>query len=138
MRVVLDTGILIAALITVDTPPDKIYQAWRKKRFELISSEWQLEEFRRVSRYPKLKLYIKPAEAGHMVNGLRQRAIVLESLPTVDLCNDLDDNPVLAMALESKADYLVTGDKRDLLSMKSVGETPILSAAAFLEHLGNC
>ena len=31
MRVVLDTGILIAALITKDTPPDRIYQAWRKR-----------------------------------------------------------------------------------------------------------
>ena len=36
MRVVLDTGILIAALITSGTPPDAIYRAWRKKRFELI------------------------------------------------------------------------------------------------------
>ena len=42
MRVVLDTGILIAALITSGTPPDTIYRAWRKKRFELITSEWQL------------------------------------------------------------------------------------------------
>ena len=55
MRVVLDTGILIAALITRDTPPDRIYQAWRKRRFELVTSEWQLEEFRRVSHYPKLR-----------------------------------------------------------------------------------
>jgi len=29
MRVVIDTGILIAALITRETPPDRIYQAWR-------------------------------------------------------------------------------------------------------------
>jgi len=42
MRVVLDTGILIAALITKDTPPDRIYQAWRKRRFELVTSQWQL------------------------------------------------------------------------------------------------
>jgi len=53
VKVVLDTGILIVALITVDTPPDKIFQAWKKKRFELFTSEWQLEEFRRVSRYPR-------------------------------------------------------------------------------------
>ncbi len=39
MRVVLDTGILIAALITRDTPPDRIYQAWRKQRFELVTSK---------------------------------------------------------------------------------------------------
>lgn len=132
MRVVLDTGILIAALITVETPPDKIYRAWRKNRFELITSKWQLEEFRRVSRYPKLRNYINPAEAGHMVNGLRQRAYVYDQLPTVDLCNDPDDNPVLAMALESKADFLVTGDKRDLLSMRRIGQTPIVRAATFL------
>ena len=135
MRVVLDTGILIAALITVDTPPDKIYKAWRKRHFELITSEWQLDEFRRVSRYLKLRDYINPAEAEHMVNGLRRRALVYETLPTIDLCKDPDDNPVLAMALESKADFLVTGDKRDLLSMGRVGETPIVSAAAFLLEL---
>jgi hypothetical protein len=36
MRVVFDTGILIASLITADTPPDQICQAWRKRRFTLI------------------------------------------------------------------------------------------------------
>jgi predicted nucleic acid-binding protein len=48
---VLDTGILIAALITRDTPPDQLYQLWRKRRFTLITSESQLDEFRRVTRY---------------------------------------------------------------------------------------
>jgi len=135
MRVVLDTGILIAALITVDTPPDKIYRAWKKKRFELMTSEWQLEEFRRVSRYPKLKRYITAVEAGQMVNALKFNAHVYSSLPTVDLCKDPDDNPILAIALESKADFLVTGDKRDLLSMGRIGITHIVSAASFLAVL---
>jgi len=76
MRVVLDTGILIAALITKDTPPALIYQAWRKKRFELITSGWQLDEFRRVSRYSKLRRFLKPAEAGNLINGLLHQATV--------------------------------------------------------------
>jgi putative PIN family toxin of toxin-antitoxin system len=135
MKVVLDTGILIASLITVETPPDKIYKAWKKKRFELFTSEWQLEEFRRVSRYPKLKNFINHSEAGQMVNGLRLNAHVYVSLPTVDLCKDPDDNPILAIALECKADFLVTGDKRDLLSMQRVGVTPIVTAAHFLATL---
>jgi putative PIN family toxin of toxin-antitoxin system len=135
MRVVLDTGILIAALITVDTPPDKIFQAWKKKRFELITSEWQLDEFRRVSRYEKLNAFINPVEAGQMINGLKLNAFVYASLPTVDLCKDPDDNPILAMAIESKADFLVTGDKRDLLSMERIYMTPIISAARFLAIL---
>jgi putative PIN family toxin of toxin-antitoxin system len=131
MRVVLDTGILIAALITVDTPPDKIYQAWKKKRFELYTSEWQLEEFRRVSRYPKLRRFINPVEAGQMINGIKLNSFVYSSLPTLDLCKDPDDNPILAIALESRANFLVTGDKRDLLSMEHIQMTPIISAANF-------
>jgi len=135
MKIVLDTCILISALITVDTPPDKIFQAWKKKRFELFTSEWQLNEFRRVSRYPKLQPFINPIEAGQMVNGLKLKAVVYTALPTVDLCQDPDDNPILAIVLESKADFLVTGDKRDLLSMEYVGTTPIISAASFLAKL---
>ena len=133
MRVVLDTGILIAALITSGTPPDLIYRAWRKKRFELITSEWQLEEFRRVSRYPKLRTYLKSGDAGNLVNGLRRQATVLSELPKVDLSPDPDDNPVLAMALAAHADFLVTGDRRDLLSLATVGSTRILSARQFVD-----
>lgn len=135
MRVVLDTGILIAALITKDTPPDQIYQAWRKRRFELVTSEWQLDEFRRVSRYPKLRKYLQPIEAGNLVNGLRYQALVLEALPDVDLSDDPDDNPLLAMAIAAEADYLVSGDKRDVLSLKKVGKTRIMTARRFLSVL---
>jgi len=136
MRVVLDTGILIAALITTDTPPALIYMAWHKKRFELVTSEWQLDEFRRVSRYPKLRRFIKPAEAGNLVNGLRHQATVLETLPTVELSPDPDDNPVLAMAEASQAQYLVSGDKEDLLALGAIGGTRIVTARQFVEALG--
>ncbi len=121
MRVVLDTGVFIAALITTDTPPALIYQAWRKKRFELVTSEWQLDEFRRVSRYPKLRRFIKPAEAGNLVNGLRHQATVLETLPRVDLSPDPDDNPVLSMAINT----LLTD--MDSLQVSPLQFVPLLS-----------
>ena len=136
MRIVLDTGILIALLITSDTPPALIYQAWRRKRFELVTSEWQLDEFRRVSRYPKLRRFLKPAEAGNLVNGLRLQATVLETLPTLELSPDPDDNPVLAMAEASQAQYLVTGDKEDLLALGAIGGTRIVTARQFTKVLG--
>lgn len=135
MLVVLDTGILIAALITKDTPPDQIYQAWRKRRFELVTSEWQLDEFRRVSHYPKLRKYLQPIEAGNLINGMRYQAQLLDVLPDVDLSDDPDDNPLLAMAIASEANYLVSGYKRDVLSLKKVGKTRILSARQFLSAL---
>ena len=135
MRVVLDTGILIAALITRDTPPDRIYQAWRKRRFELVTSEWQLEEFRRVSRYPKLRKYLQPTEAGNLVNGLRHQARLLDDVPDVELSADPDDNPLLAMAIAGEVDYLVSGDKRDVLAPKQVGKARIITARRFLTIL---
>ena len=137
MRVVLDTGVLIAALITRDTPPDRIYQAWRRRRFELITSDWQLEEFRRVSRYPRLRPYFKPTDAGRMANGLRSRSTVLKDLPRVDVSGDPDDNPVLAMASTGAAHYLVTGDKRDLLALERMGSTRIVSARRFIDEIGD-
>ena len=135
MRVVLDTGILIAALITRDTPPDRIYQAWRKRRFELVTSEWQLEEFRRVSRYPKLRKYLQPIEAGNLVNGLWHQARLLDDFPDVELSADPDDNPLLAMAIADEVDYLVSGDKRDVLALKKVGKARIITARRFLTIL---
>ena len=136
MRAVLDTGVLLAAVITSGTPPDFIYGAWRRKAFELVTSEWQLDELHRVSRYPKLRKYLKPAEADTLVNGLRHQASVLQELPNVELSPDPDDNPILATAIAGGADYLVTGDKRDLLSLGKVEALQIVTARAFAYLLG--
>lgn len=135
MRVVLDTGILIAALITKNTPPDHIYQAWRKKKFELITSDWQLSEFRRVSRYAKLRKYLIPSEAGNMINGLRYQAMVLADLPALEISPDPNDDPILAMAIAGNANYLISGDKHDLLALKKIENTKILTARQFLNKL---
>ena len=135
MRAVLDTGVLIAALITRDTPPDRIWQAWRRRRFELVTSEWQLDEFRRVSRYPRLRRFLRPADAGRMVNGLRSHATLVADLPRVDASADPYDNPILATAIVGDAHYLVSSDKRDLLSMGKAGSTRIVSAREFVDLL---
>lgn len=134
MRVILDTNVLLGALISPYGPPDIIYRAWRAARFELVTSAAQLEEMRRVSRYPKLKTILPAHRVGTMVNNM-QRAIVLDNLPPppngMDL-NDPNDVFLLSMALASEADYLVTGDRRaGLLQLGSSGRTRIVSPATF-------
>ncbi len=59
MRVVLDTNVLFSALISPHGSPDAIYRAWRLARFELVTSQLQLDEIRRASRYPKLQAILK-------------------------------------------------------------------------------
>jgi putative PIN family toxin of toxin-antitoxin system len=128
MRLILDTNVLIAALITRDTPPDALYRAWRDGAFTLVTSELQLEEFRAVTRRESVRLRLHPAEAGRMVNDLRSLAVLAEPLERLDISPDPYDNFLLAMAQASRADALVTGDKRDLLSLGHHLGTRILTA----------
>jgi putative PIN family toxin of toxin-antitoxin system len=133
MRVILDTNVLLGALISPHGLPDTIYRAWRMARFELVTSKAQLEELRRASRYP-IKAILPAHRIGVMVNNM-QRAIVLERLPALPEgveANDPNDAYLLAMALAGEADYLVTGDRRaGLLQQGHIGRTRIVTPAIF-------
>lgn len=137
MRAVLDTNILCSALLTPGGLTDRLYRAWREGRFQLLTSEEQLEEFRRVTRYPRLKPFIEPAAASAMHNEIRRLAVLVEKLPVVDASQDPGDNFLLAMAQAGEADVLVTGDKHDLLSLKVFQRTRIITARQFLTQLGD-
>jgi len=51
---VLDTNILIGALLTKGTPPDRLYRAWEAGRYELCTSGRQIIEIKRVLGLPAL------------------------------------------------------------------------------------
>ena len=135
MKVVLDTNILVAALISNKGVPRKIYRAWLDGRYTLVTSSWQIEEFRRVSRYERMRPYIVPSEVGDVVNGLRARATVVGKLPKLELSPDPDDNFVLATAIRGEAAYLVTGDRKDLLVLEKLPGLRIIKARGFFEVL---
>ena len=134
MRVILDTNVLLAALMSSGSSPDAIYRAWDEGRFDLITATAQLDELRRVSRYPKIKAILPAHRVGAMVNNL-QRAIVLDALPHLPdgiEVGDADDAFLLAMAQAGEADYLVTGDRRaGLLQRGRFGRTRIVTPTAF-------
>jgi len=135
MRVVLDTNILVSSLIVPDSPPHRIYEAWRAGAFVLATSDEQLEEFRRVTRYDKLRPYIDPATAGTLHNELRKIAQHVGRLPKVKRSPDAADDYLLALAQTASADYLVTGDKSGLLALKRHGKTRIVTARQFSEMI---
>jgi putative PIN family toxin of toxin-antitoxin system len=131
MRVVLDSNILLSALLSPHNPPHRIYQAWRHRRFELVTAEVQLDELRRASRYEKFRGILQPHRVGRMLNNL-QGATVVDRLPGGYEAADPDDAWLLALADTVRVDYLVTGDKRSgLLAKRRVGTARILTAAAF-------
>lgn len=131
MRVVLDTNVLLSALISPHGAPDTIYRAWRAARFKVVTSQVHLDELRRASRYPKLQAVLQRHRVGTMVNTLR-RAIVLDALVAGIETEDPNDAFLLAMAQQGDADYLVTGDKRaGLLQRGNFGRTRIVTPLKF-------
>ncbi len=136
MRVVLDTNILIGALITKGTPPDRLYQAWPRGEFELVTSMAQLAELTNVLARPRLHKFLNADEVTAIVENLGTRALVLDELPSVHLSPDPKDNPILAAAIAGKVALIVSGDKKHMLALGEVHGIPTVTAREALERLG--
>lgn len=131
MRVVLDTNILISALLIQVGHPAAIYRAWQEGAFALVVCAEQLDELRATLRKPTIAARIKPYNAGRLVNQLKDLAEIVGPLPLVERSPDPTDDFLLALSEAGKADYLVTGDKNGLLLLVRHKTTRILSASEF-------
>ena len=98
MRVVIDTNVLLSALMSSTSSPADVLALWRSRKFDLVTGIEQLDEVARVTRYPKIRARLRAALAGRLVNQLRDLAIVIEKLPRVDIAPDPEDNYLLALA----------------------------------------
>ena len=136
MRLVVDTNVLISALLAGTSLPAQLIVRWRDGRFDLLTAVEQLDELMRVSRYPKIRERLNPALAGRLVNDLRAIAVTVENLPAVDVSADPHDNYLLAIAVAGSADFLVTGDKRDLLGIAVYEGTKIITVRGVLAMHG--
>jgi uncharacterized protein len=132
VRLVADTNILISALLAGNSLPAHLITLWREGHFDLLTSSDQLDELMRVTRYPKIRERLAPALAGRLINEIRDLAILLTELPAVTASPDPHDNYLLAMAVSGSADFLVTGDKRDLLAIRLFEGTKIITVRDFL------
>jgi uncharacterized protein len=80
-----------------------------------------------------VKKRVEPHEVGTFVNALREHAIVIEDLPSIDVSPDPDDNPIIATALAGGAQYLVSRDKGDVLDLEAVAGVRILTVREFVK-----
>jgi predicted nucleic acid-binding protein len=66
--VVLDTNILVSALIVPAGNPAAIYNSWEQGKFTLLTCAEHLDELRATLQKPKVANLIKPYKAGRLVN----------------------------------------------------------------------
>jgi len=131
MRVVLDTNILVSALIAPSGKPAAIFNAWEAGKFTLLTCGEQLDELRATLHKPRIAELIKPHKAGRLVNQVKKLAEDIDPLPRVERSPDPTDDFLLALSEAGKADYLVTGDKGGLLALGRHQATRIVSAREF-------
>ena len=134
MRIILDTNILISALVSPLSAPAKLLDAWERKTFTLVASSALIAELRDVAGRPFFRARLRASAAELLAAGLRDFSFYCRDLPSGPIAPDPKDSYLLAMAEASSAEFLVTGDK-ELLSLKHHKSTRILTPAAMIEIL---
>lgn len=134
MIVVLDTNVIISALLSPTGPPAGIIDHWEVGQFDVVTSPSLLGELERALQYPRVRKYLKrsPEEVARFTQSFRRAASVVEPQFTLHVIeDDPADNRVLECAVAGGASYIVTGNNH-LLKIKSYREIVILKPAGFL------
>ena len=134
MKVVLDANILISFLLTHGETISKIVDGWEQQKFTILTTSEILTEVRQVvERFVAAKL-IEVKTALALLDELENDSLIVPGLTTLNISPDKKDNRYLECAKDGKADYLVTGDKKHLLALKSINKTKIISAKEFVKQ----
>jgi putative PIN family toxin of toxin-antitoxin system len=139
IRAVLDTSVLVSALITPGGSPGGVLDAAERGDFTLCLSPQILAEtldvLTRDARQERYRFDAAVAEG--FCDGLLQTAELLTDLPELaGVTADPKDDVIVATAVAAKADYLVTGDRKHLLPLGAYEGIRIVTPAAFLAELG--
>jgi len=130
MRIILDTNLWISYLISKRL--SQIDQLILDDQLTLLFSEELLEEFIEVANRPKFEKYFSNEDVINLLLLFDFYGELVKIESNMDSCKDPKDNFLLNLAVDGKADYLITGDK-DLLELEEIGQTSILTFNEFIE-----
>jgi putative PIN family toxin of toxin-antitoxin system len=136
MRAVIDTGVLVSALIKPGGATGELLYALRDGRLTVIYSTDTLVEIIDVLGRPpfRAKYHILPEDITALVNLIRLRGELVSPQKKMSACRDPKDNKFLEAALAGESDCIVSGDA-DLLALTPFEDIPILRPAEILAKL---
>ena len=138
LRVVLDTNVVLSALLFGGGPAARVRAGWQAGRFVPLASTATAQELVRVLAYPKFRLNTNEQQdllADYLpwVRAVR----VPDPPPAVPACRDPLDLPFLHLAVAGRARVLVSGDRDLLVLADAPGLCPVRGIDAFCrEYLG--
>ena len=129
-KIVIDTNNLISALGWKGNPRKLLEQVIEKK-YDLFISIKILDELKRVMDYPKFKF--TDEQKNKFLQILSEISTIIETKIKLNITEDPDDNMFIECALESGADYIISGDEH-LKKIKQFKNIKIISVSDFLKE----
>ena len=131
-KTVIDTNLWISFLISKNPLPIEFLLLSNK--IDVLFSNNLLEEFINVSSRDKFRNYFPVDDILNLSLLLHKHSNFIEVSTDIKLCRDEKDDFLLNLAVDGKADYLITGDK-DLLVLKKIEKTKILTYSDFINEM---
>lgn len=115
-RIVIDTNVVVSALIQRSYPFLILNELFIEDKFQLCVSDALLSEYYEVLARPKFARFPDFfARAESLLVDIEIRAVKYKPTLTLDLISDKDDNMILELADECKADFVITGNTTDFI-----------------------
>jgi putative PIN family toxin of toxin-antitoxin system len=135
-RVVLDTNVVVSALLFGAGSTARLRSAWQAGRIVPLASTATARELVRVLAYPKFRL-TAPEQQDLLADYLPWVTVVRipDPPPAVPACRDPFDVPFLHLAVAGRARALVTGDRALLALAGTRGLCPVTAPDAFAAGL---
>jgi putative PIN family toxin of toxin-antitoxin system len=127
VKAVIDTNIFVSGIFWGGIP-HKILEAWISDKFELLVSDFILEEYFQTLKNLSSGKRDDLVDKWYML--ISENATIIESKKRLHLCRDPKDDKFLDCAVSGNAQYIVSGDK-DLLVLGNVFSTQIIKASPF-------
>ena len=136
MRAVVDTNILVRALIRPQGSVGPVLLRLRQGDYTLLYAQSLLEELVDVLNRPRIrhKYGLTGEDIQTVVGLILLRGEAVTPQERITACRDPRDDKFLEVAVAGQADVIVSGDE-DLLVLHPFAGIPIVPPAAFLRML---
>jgi putative PIN family toxin of toxin-antitoxin system len=133
MRLVLDTNVLISAILAPNSIPANVLN-WGEKNGVILYSDTTLTELLSVLQRPKFAKYIDSEDIDGLSIRINRSWCCVPILRRVKLCRDSKDDKFLELALNGEASHLITGDA-DLLILHPFQNIPVINPRSFWDEI---
>jgi putative PIN family toxin of toxin-antitoxin system len=133
-KIIVDTNIWISFLIGKRLKGLQKYI--NNKTVKVVTCKEQIFELTIVLQRPKIQKYFSKTQVIEFFDLLDESVQLIDLHTIVDICRDAKDNYLLALAIDSNADYLISGDA-DLLDVKQMEKTCIINFSDFEKKIIN-